>query len=175
MEARNQCELHGAIVVVERLNCFLVLSNAGCSQRFHRPNHTFEIPAPSIFRRRLSNVPLMRSLGRGCGLSSGFGCGVGFGFAGFGLGAGWNGASARVASSRIVFRSVSLNLSADVSRPLRPPDVRRRFLYCLLASLTFSIALVEQVRRQSQEHGDLLDHRHRLRFRLFETSADALP
>ncbi len=52
MEAGNQCKFHGAIVVVERLNCFLVLSNARGCQRFHRPNHTFEVPRTPLTSAR---------------------------------------------------------------------------------------------------------------------------
>ena len=80
-------------------------------------------PAPAIFRRK--------TLG---GAAHGVGLGGGFRFR-----RGWNGASARVAISRIAFRSASLNLSADVESPRNVRGISAAaFRSASSASFTFS-------------------------------------
>ena len=59
-------------------------------------------------------------------------------------------------------------------------NVRRNIRRCLMQRLLrighlFERHPVEEARRQSKQHGDLLDHRHGLGFRLLEARADALP
>src|SRR5664279_5661149 len=102
MEIRSQCALHSAIVFVQRLDGLFVLPKAGCRQGFHRPNHIFEIPrAVDFSTQTLQCAAHGEALAGAVGLAVDWGAAscLGSGSAGFGLGAGWNEASARVATS----------------------------------------------------------------------------
>src|SRR5208282_987904 len=129
-ETHGQGELQRAIVVIQRLDCLFVLSNAGCRQCLHRTNDAFEIPRAVNF-----STQTLHRTAHGEALAAGL-----VSAAGLVLGVGWNGASAWVAISRIAFRSSSLNLSADVNRPSTSAGISAvAFWSACSAPSTFSI------------------------------------
>src|ERR1035437_797340 len=102
METRNQCELQRAIVVIQRLDCLFVLSNAGCRQRLHRTYDAFEIPRTVDFSTQtLHRTAHGEALAAGLGSAAGLGLEVDLGAAagvwleaGFCFGGGWGGGRA---------------------------------------------------------------------------------
>jgi hypothetical protein len=78
-KARSQGEFHSGCIFIERVNCLLILANAGCGKGLHGTNDGLEIGCSRDLPRQAFD---------------GSTHGVGF-VAGLAAGTGWSGANAR--------------------------------------------------------------------------------
>src|SRR5208337_8609 len=97
-QAHRQAEFHGAIIVRQRQNGLLILSDARGGHGLHRADHGFQITGSAD----------LAAQARQC-IAHGF-------FLGSGSGFGWKGAIALPTTCRIALRSSSLNLSFEGKR-----------------------------------------------------------
>src|ERR1700722_8845970 len=133
-QAHGQPEFHRPVIFSEREDRPLVLADAGDRHGLHRANDTLKFPSggnlPGNAFRRTAHFAGLDSGGPAPGAALTAAPGLPGTLAGTGgppssgAGAGPNGASARVARSRMTFLSSSLSLSAVVRRPITSADMR---------------------------------------------------